>query len=349
MSLTQRISDAKEKLTNLTSQFKDLQTKSGSLVKSVAGQDDKAVMVLVDSGVRLKSVRSFNHHSGDVTCVQWSGDDQMFVSAGKDGQVAVWNAATKKKVQSMMVDMKMLMTCAFEKQKSKMVAAGGADKVCSVFAVGQAGILHPIAELTGHDGYISQLQFVDDSSLVSSSGDSSACLWDISAGRATAKFTDHAADCLSVALHPRSATIATGSSDCTIKIGDLRTGKCTQTLIGHESDVNGVCFLPDGLSVASASTDSTCRLFDIRSGRQLASFENANNSHNNCSGLSGAPPWNFFLHNLIHHLCHHSSVVLFYYYFLSVLKCVSPAPAACCSPAMTTAWWKCGTCWTCDT
>jgi hypothetical protein len=39
--------------------------------------------------------------------------------------------------------------------------------------------------------------------------------------------------------------------------------------------------------VATASTDSTCRLFDIRSGRQLASFENKDNTHNNCSGLSG--------------------------------------------------------------
>lgn len=286
MSLSQRISDAKAKLQNLTNQFKELQAQSGSLMRSIAGQDEKAIALLVGAGVSLTGVRSFRHHTADVTSVQWSGDDEMFVSAGKDGQVAVWNAAKKKKVQSMTVAMKMLMTCAFEKRHSQLVAAGGADKVCSVFTVGQAGILHPIAELTGHDGYISQLQFVDENAVVSSSGDSTACLWDIRSGRITTKFADHAADCLAVALHPQGSSIATGSSDCTVKLGDLRTGKCTQTISGHQSDVNGVCFLPDGFGVATASTDSTCRFFDIRSGRQLASFESADNAHNNCSGLS---------------------------------------------------------------
>lgn len=287
MSLTQRIADAKAKLQGLTSQFKELQAKSGSLVRSIESQDEKSVKVLVNTQISLTSVRTFNHHTGDVTSVQWSGDDQMFVSAGKDGQVAVWNALTKKKVQSMTVDMKMLMTCAFERKKNQLVAVGGADKVCSVFTVGQAGILHPIAELTGHDGYISQCQFVDDNALVSTSGDSSACLWDIRSGRVTAKFTDHAADCLSIALHPDSTSIATGSSDCTVKLSDLRSGQCTQTITGHESDVNCVTFFPDGNSLATASTDSTCRLFDIRTGRQLASFESAENTHNNCSALSG--------------------------------------------------------------
>jgi WD40 repeat protein len=290
MSLSQRIADAKVKLQGLTSQFKDLQSTSGSLARSIDNQDERAVSALSSMGIDMKGVRTFNHHSGDVTCVQWSGDDQMFVSAGKDGQVAVWNAFQKKKIQSMTVDMKMLMTCAFEKRKNQLVATGGADKVCSVFTVGQAGISHPIAELTGHDGYISQCQFISDTSLVTSSGDSTACLWDIQAGRATVKFSDHAADCLAIVLNPdnSSSTIATGSSDCTVKISDLRSGQCTMTLPGHNSDVNSVCFFPDGLSVATASTDSTCRLFDLRSGgRQLASFESADNSHNNCSGLSG--------------------------------------------------------------
>jgi guanine nucleotide-binding protein G(I)/G(S)/G(T) subunit beta-1 len=289
-SITQRIADANAKLQALTAQFSELQAQSGSLARSIAAQDEKSVQTLVGAGCSLKAVRSFNHHASDATCVQWSGDDQMFVSAGKDGQVAVWNALTKKKVQSMTVDMKMLMTCAFEKKKNQLVAAGGADKVCSVFTVGQAGILHPIAELAGHDGYISQCQFLDDSRLVSASGDSTACLWDIRSGRATAKLTDHAADCLSVALHPDATTIATGSSDCTVKLSDLRSSKCTQTLTGHESDVNGVTFFPDGHCLATASTDSTCRLFDLRTGRQLASFENADNTHNNCSALSGGTP-----------------------------------------------------------
>ena len=150
MSLTQRIADAKMKLEDATSLFTKLQTKSGSLSHSIAAHDEKSVKTLVNAGVNLKGVRTFNHHASDVTCMQWSGgsDDQMFVSAGKDGQVAVWNGLTKKKVQSMTVDMKMLMTCAFEKKKNQLVAAGGADKCLSVFPVGQAGILHPIAELT---------------------------------------------------------------------------------------------------------------------------------------------------------------------------------------------------------
>lgn len=289
MSISQRISDAKGQLQSLTEQFKEIQERCGSLTRSIAAQDEKAIRILVDAGLSLKRVRSFNHHSSEVTCVQWSGDNQMFVSAGKDGQVAVWNALTKKKVQQMYVDIKMLMTCAFEKKKNQLVAAGGADKVCSVFTVGQAGIKHAVAELSGHDGYISQCQFVDENSLLTSSGDSTACLWDIRTAMIKTKITDHAADCLSVALHTDCTTVATGSSDCTVKLTDLRSGKVTQTITGHESDVNHVSFFPGDFSeycIATASTDSTCRIFDIRSGLQLASFENSNNAHNNCSALS---------------------------------------------------------------
>ena len=290
MSVSQRIAEAKSRLEELTAQFKEIQEKSGSLIRSVASQDEKSVRVLVETGVSLKCVRSFNYHSSDVTSLQWSGDDQMFVSAGKDGQVAVWNALSKKKIQSNEVNIKMLMTCAFEKKKNQLVATGGGDRVCSVFAVGQAGIRHAVAELSGHEGYISQCQFVDENSLVSTSGDSSACLWDIRKSTMKTKFNDHAADCLSVAVHSDGSTVATGSSDCTVKLSDLRSGKCTQTITGHESDVNGINFFPANSSsyyLATASTDSTCRLFDIRTARQLASFENEENSHNNCSALSG--------------------------------------------------------------
>lgn len=286
MTLSHRIADAKEKLQRLTINFKELQEKSGSLSKSVESQGERVNKALAGMEVKLQCVRTLNHHASDVSCVQWSSDDEMFVSAGKDGQISVWNALKKKKIQSMHVAMKMLMTCAFEKKSNQLVAAGGADKVCSVFTVGQAGIIHPIAELTGHDGYISQCQFIDKNSIVTSSGDSTACLWDISSGRATLKFSDHAADCLAVALHPRGSVMATSSSDCTVKLCDIRSGRCTQTLSGHESDINSVSFFPDGNSLATASTDSTCRLFDIRSSRQLACFEAEGNTHNNCSGLS---------------------------------------------------------------
>jgi guanine nucleotide-binding protein G(I)/G(S)/G(T) subunit beta-1 len=268
--LQSRLKAAKDRLTTLTQQVTELkrQKLDGSLAKSAAKTEIKSTKIR-----SLECHRTFTGHHDNVTSIQWSGLESTFVSAGKDGQLIIWNGITRRQVQVIKHSTQWLMTCAYEPRNNRLVATGGADRVCSVFVVGQIGMTHPVAELKGHDGYLSSARFIDDNNIITSSGDSSAVLWDISRVQSKQSFTEHAADCLTVSLHPSGQSFATGSADCTAKIWDIRSGKCTHTFSGHESDVNGVCFFPDGMAIGTAGTDSTCRMFDLRSFGQVAAFE----------------------------------------------------------------------------
>lgn len=269
--ITSRIKSAKHNLQNLTSEIQNLKDVKldGSIVKSAGRRSSELKPIRP-----LQCCRTFKAHVGDVTALHWSGNEQLFLTAGKDGQLIVWNGITKRKLQTISLRTQWLMTCAYERSQNRLVATGGADRICSIFVTGQPGVVRPTAELVGHDGYLSECRFIDEQNIITTSGDSSVRLWDVPTTQTKMSFTEHAADCMTVAIHPQNKNIfATGSADCTSKVWDIRSGKCTHTFNGHVSDINSVSFFPDGNAIGTASTDSTCRIFDLRSCLQMSSFE----------------------------------------------------------------------------
>merc|ERR1719198_237751 len=81
-------------------------------------------------------------------------------------------------------------------------------------------------ELAAHDGYLSCCRFVDESKIVTASGDSTCILWDVERGESQASFSDHGGDVMSVSLNPNDpCSFVTGSCDATAKMWDTRTGR----------------------------------------------------------------------------------------------------------------------------
>lgn len=65
-----------------------------------------------------------------------------------------------------------------------------------------------------HDGYLSCCRFVDESKILTTSGDSTCCLWDIERRHAVMTFTGHTSDVMSVDLAPSSPrTFLTGANN----------------------------------------------------------------------------------------------------------------------------------------
>jgi guanine nucleotide-binding protein G(I)/G(S)/G(T) subunit beta-1 len=116
------------------------------------------------------------------------------------------------------------MTCAFERVTGSHIASGGLDNVCSVYEVGAD---KAVAELQGHDGYLSSCQFVDRGSIITASGDSTCILWDVGRGQAVQHFTDHGGDVMSLSVHPTNRSIfVSGSCDTTAKVSFVRMNEC---------------------------------------------------------------------------------------------------------------------------
>jgi guanine nucleotide-binding protein G(I)/G(S)/G(T) subunit beta-1 len=222
-----------------------------------------------------KCRRLLKGHFGKIYAMQWAGDASSLVSASQDGKLIVWNAQSTNKVQAIPLRSSWVMTCAFEQKQRNMVACGGLDNLCSIFHLSQSQVMRATKELAAHDGYLSCCRFIDETSILTSSGDSNCILWDVESGEVKTMFREHSGDVMSLSINPHNPSIfISASCDSTAKVWDIRTAKSTHTFHGHESDINSVDFFPNGNALGTGSDDSSCRLFDLRAYGELNNFSN---------------------------------------------------------------------------
>lgn len=115
------------------------------------------------------------------------------MSASQDGRLIVWNALTSQKTHAIRLHCAWVMTCAFS-PNGQSVACGGLDSACSIFNLNsqtdREGNLPTSRILTGHKGYVSSCQYVPDQEnhLITSSGDQTCGLWDVTTGQRISVF-----------------------------------------------------------------------------------------------------------------------------------------------------------------
>jgi guanine nucleotide-binding protein G(I)/G(S)/G(T) subunit beta-1 len=236
-------------------------------VRSVAQQAHEAI----PRGQLMKAKRTLKGHLAKIYAMHWSTDRRHLVSASQDGKLIIWDAYTTNKVHAIPLRSSWVMTCAYA-PSGNYVACGGLDNICSIYNLNQQrdGPTRVARELSGHAGYLSCCRFINDRSILTSSGDMTCMKWDIETGQKVMEFADHLGDVMSISLNPtNSNTFISGACDAFAKLWDIRAGKAVQTFAGHESDINAIQFFPDGHSFVTGSDDATCRLFDIRADREL--------------------------------------------------------------------------------
>ena len=219
----------------------------------------------------MKAKRTLKGHLAKIYAMHWSTDRRHLVSASQDGKLIIWDAYTTNKVHAIPLRSSWVMTCAYS-PSGNFVACGGLDNICSIYNLNQQrdGPTRVARELSGHAGYLSCCRFINDRSILTSSGDMTCMKWDIETGQKVTEFADHLGDVMSISLNPtNSNTFISGACDAFAKLWDIRAGKAVQTFAGHESDINAIQFFPDGHSFVTGSDDATCRLFDIRADREL--------------------------------------------------------------------------------
>ena len=128
-----------------------------------------------------------------VYSLDWTPERNRVVSASQDGRLIVWNALTSQKTHAIKLPCAWVMTCAFSPM-GQSVACGGLDSMCSIFNLNSptdrdANV--PVSKtLSGHKGYVSCCQYVPDEDIhiITSSGDQTCVLWDITTGLRTSVF-----------------------------------------------------------------------------------------------------------------------------------------------------------------
>jgi WD40 repeat protein len=102
----------------------------------------------------------------------------------------------------------------------------------------------------------------DGKTVLTTSDDKTARLWEAASGKEIAVLRVHEGDVNSAVFSPDGKTVLTTSSNTT-GLWEAASGKEIAVLRVHEGDVNSAVFSPDGKTVLTASHDQTARLWRV--------------------------------------------------------------------------------------
>jgi WD40 repeat protein len=126
--------------------------------------------------------------------------------------------------------------------------------------------------LKGHDGIVSGLSFIDNSTLISCGNDETIRKWNMHTGESLRFWHGHNNYINDIAYSPHSQYIATASNDKTIALWDTDANLFT-TLNKHTDWVRTLCFSNDGKLLASGGRDNKIIIWDLLKRKPIYEFK----------------------------------------------------------------------------
>jgi len=245
---------------------------TGSPVTAVAVVPDDAQLVVSDKRAGL---RSFAVTSGSLVptwaadsvqpaeCLAFLGDGtRRLVTAGE--VVRTWNAADGTQAEALPGRTGRARAVAAD-HDGKRVAAAWAESVVSVWEGTRL-----LWELTGHKGAVVTVAFGPRPGLLTSAGDDETIrVWDLTAGKETARHSLRGYRVTVLTASPSGTTLAAGCADGTVLVyaagatGTLPDWADATVLAGHVHGITAMSFDDRGGLLATASRDGTARIWDL--------------------------------------------------------------------------------------
>ncbi len=219
-----------------------------------------------------------------VWSVAFSPDEKIFVSAGLDGTIKLWNVATGEWLRTIPVSARWVFDADFSPGGEDIVT-GSEDGVVRVWST-QTGEL--LQEFKGHRGPANSVSFAPDGRTLVTSGaepDNTAKVWRLatpprplvlkheetstggqilsrvisSAGPASMSL--RAPGVWSIAFSPDSLRLAVAGGNGTASIWNVTTGFLERKLTGHSAVISSISYSENGMLV-TGSYDGTVRIWD---------------------------------------------------------------------------------------
>jgi energy-coupling factor transporter ATP-binding protein EcfA2 len=262
--------------------------------------DAYSALVAALKSVQPDALPAMRAHAGGVRSVSYSADGRHLVSAGGDGRLLLWDAATAREPRELVRLRGAIRSASFD-PGGRQIAFGGDDGVirtigvpgASVAAVsfatgraaivtvaygdggiawlaadGAAGLWRPDDERSvplALDAPLSSIAVSSDGNVVAGgTSDGRIALWDLQHRGAPRMLSGGAGVVSSLALSADGSRVAAGSADGTIHVWRLTTSEAAPALLhGHASPVHGLAFNRDASLLASAGADATIRIWSV--------------------------------------------------------------------------------------
>ncbi|PSB58176.1 NB-ARC domain-containing protein [Chamaesiphon polymorphus] len=211
----------------------------------------------------------FTDNFGRVFATAFSPDSQLVAIGEYNGDVYIWQVATKRLQFKFHGYSSWIWSLAFSPD-GRIVASASQDGTIRLWEIATGQVSHVLQV----DNYrVLSLSFspymVDLASgaaymLATAHGDGALRWWNVATGELIRTRSHHPQQQVySVRFSPDGKSLATGCGDGTVKIWDGSTGECLHTFTEHTKRVWSVRFSPDGRLLATCSGDGTIRIWDV--------------------------------------------------------------------------------------
>jgi WD40 repeat protein/class 3 adenylate cyclase len=204
-------------------------------------------------------------HPGGGYGLAFSPDGKGIATSSIDGQIQLWDLASRKEQFSLSGHDGLIYALAFSPDGSHLASAS-IDGTAKVWDLNTRELIH---DLRGHTDEVSIVSYSKDGErLVTASSDGTARVWDAESGEPLLTFSGHGAPVLSAQFSPDGTRIASAGDDYVVRVWDSTSGQEIYMLSDFELIVSGAAFSPDG-KVLATSGGSDPKLWDAETGSLL--------------------------------------------------------------------------------
>jgi WD40 repeat protein len=216
---------------------------------------------------------------GEVLSAVYSTNGQWMLTAGRDGEVLLWDADGAF-IRRMSVDGAAVAhaggayAVVFNGDGTRALS-GGVDNVAVLWDVATGAPLQVFGGPTsGHAAAITSVAFSpDETRIATGSVDNSAILWDVADGTQISRFIGHRTRLNAVLFTTDGTQLLTASNDATVRRWDITSGEVLMTYAAHIDWVTSMALSADGQTLMTGSADATLILWNVATGERLRTYE----------------------------------------------------------------------------